>query len=60
MKWLHSNKCKYCGWELAFRSTSERIICRNCGRINYKNKKVKFENQLKKHILNEKRKNKED
>lgn len=56
MRWLHSNKCRYCGWELAFRSTSERIICRNCGRINYKNRKVKFQNKLKRKILEEKRK----
>lgn len=56
LDWLHSNKCKYCGFELAFRSGIERIICRNCGKMNYKNRKVKFHNKLKRKILEEKRK----
>jgi len=56
LEWLHSNKCRYCGNELSFRSNSERIICRYCGKTNYKNKKVKFENKLKRKILEVKRK----
>ena len=60
MEWLHSNKCKYCGSELAYKSNSERIICRICGKTNYKNKKVEFENILRKEIMkgnkNERRK----
>lgn len=51
MEWLHSNKCRYCGNELTYKSNSERIICRVCRRINYKNSKVKFENKLKRKIL---------
>lgn len=51
MDWLHSNKCKYCGCELAFRNCSERIICRRCKKINYKNKKVAFQNEIKKRML---------
>ena len=53
LEWLHSNKCKYCGFELSYRSNSERIICRNCKKVNYKNKKVRFENELKRKILKE-------
>lgn len=56
LDWLHSNKCKYCGYELAFRSGTERVICRNCGKMNYKNRKVKFHNKLKRKILEERRK----
>lgn len=56
MEWLHSHKCKYCGFELAYTSNSERIICKNCGKTNYKNKKIKFENLLKRNILKERRK----
>lgn len=58
MDWLHSNKCKYCGCELEFKTGSERIICKNCSKINYKNKKIKFQNELKRKILNERRKKK--
>ena len=58
MDWLHSNKCKYCGSELDFRTGTEKVICKHCKKINYKNKKVKFENLLKRKILNERRKNK--
>ena len=47
MDWLHSNKCKYCKCELDFRTGTERVICKFCGRINYKNKKVKFQNIFK-------------
>ena len=56
MDWLHSNKCKYCKCELDFRTGTERVICKFCGRINYKNKKVKFQNILKRKILDEKKK----
>lgn len=55
MSWLHSNKCKYCGCELGFRTGSERIICKRCKKINYKNKKVKFENELRKQMLKRKK-----
>lgn len=53
LDWLHSNKCRYCGTELYYYSNLERIICRNCGKTNYKNKKVRFENKLKRKILHE-------
>lgn len=56
LDWLNFNKCRYCGWKLSYKSNSERIICRHCGRINYKNSKVKFQNKLKRKILEEKRK----
>lgn len=56
LDWLHSSKCKYCGFELSYSSCSERLICKNCGRTNYKNKKIKFENLLKRNILKERRK----
>ena len=55
MDWLHSTKCRYCGWELAFKNNAERIICKNCGKTNYKNRKIKFENLLKRNILKERR-----
>ena len=51
MDWLHSNKCRYCKSELLHLSNSERIICRVCGKVNYKNRKVKFKNELKRKIL---------
>ncbi len=56
IKWLHSSKCKYCGYELGFLLSTERIICKNCGKVNYKSKKIKFMNKLKRKILEEKRK----
>ena len=55
LDWLQSNKCRYCGFELAYKTNTERIICRNCGKENYKNKKIKFYNKLKRKILEEKR-----
>lgn len=58
LDWLKSNKCKYCGCELAYSFGSERIICRSCGEINYKNSKVKFQNKLKRNILKIKKKKK--
>ncbi len=51
LDWLQSNKCKYCGCELAFKSGSERIICRRCGKINYKNRKVEFSNIMRKRLM---------
>ena len=56
LDWLQSNKCKYCGFELAFRSNTERVYCKNCGKENFKNRKIKFTNKLKRKILEEKRK----
>lgn len=56
LDWLQSNKCKYCGYELTFKTGTERIICRNCGKMNYKNSKVKFINLLKRKILQERKK----
>lgn len=56
LDWLQSNKCKYCGFELAFRSNVERVYCKNCGKENFKNRKIKFTNKLKRKILEEKRK----
>lgn len=53
MDWLRSNKCRYCGSELQHKTGTERIICRVCGKVNYKNKKIKFENELKRKILHE-------
>ena len=41
LDWLQSNKCRYCNCELPFLSNSGRIICRVCGKENYKNKKIK-------------------
>ena len=58
LNWLHSNKCKYCKRELDFRTGAERIICIFCGKINYKNKKVEFQNKLRRKILEGKRNNK--
>lgn len=56
LEWLHSNKCRYCGNELYFKSNTERIICMKCKKVNYKNEKVKFEYKLKRKILEEKKK----
>lgn len=55
MNWLHSSKCKYCGCELEIRTSFEKTICRNCGRTNYRSKKIEFQNRIKKKILKEKR-----
>lgn len=60
MDWLQSNKCRYCKNELPFISSSEKIICRVCGRMNYKNKKIKFENKLKRKLLEVKKNEKHD
>lgn len=51
MDWLYVNICKYCGSKISYRSNSERIICRHCKKMNYKNKKVEFENLLKKQMM---------
>lgn len=55
MDWLFTNKCKYCGCELGYKPNSERIICKKCGKVTYKNKKSQFENTLKRKILEEKK-----
>ena len=51
MDWMHVNICKYCGSKISYKSNSERIICRHCKKMNYKNKKIEFENLLKKQIM---------
>ena len=56
--WLTTNKCRYCGAELGFKSGTERIICKNCGRVNFKDKKVRFENILRQKRIEINKKNK--
>lgn len=51
LDWLQSNKCRYCNCELPFLSNSEKIICKVCGKVNYKNRKIKFKDKLKRKIL---------
>lgn len=39
-------KCK-CGHVTAFVSKSEKAICKHCGRLIYKNKKLEFMDKMK-------------
>ena len=51
INWLRSSKCKYCGCELEARYGFEKTKCRICGKVNYRNKKLEFENKLRKTIM---------
>lgn len=47
-------RCKHCGRKITFVSNREKIICLNCGKYIYKNKKLEFKDKL----LKEREKNK--
>jgi Zn finger protein HypA/HybF involved in hydrogenase expression len=45
----HKIKCSHCGNTLTF-NNQERLICPICKTMNYKNSKIRFEYEMKKHL----------